>query len=66
MSGSTAGAARVEDWLARKGTWLREFRRELHRAATAGVGGVMLFGIPEHKDANGSGADDAAGILSTG
>lgn len=32
-------------------------------AAELGLGGVMLFGIPEHKDATGSGAIDPAGIL---
>lgn len=32
-------------------------------AAELGVGGVMLFGIPEHKDAVGSGATDENGIL---
>lgn len=32
-------------------------------AAELGLGGVMLFGIPEHKDAEGSGAIDPAGIL---
>lgn len=32
-------------------------------AAELGLGGVMLFGIPEHKDATGSGAVDPAGIL---
>lgn len=32
-------------------------------AADLGLGGVMLFGIPEHKDATGSGAVDPAGIL---
>ncbi|HEU4811300.1 MAG TPA: porphobilinogen synthase [Nocardioides sp.] len=32
-------------------------------AAELGLGGVMLFGIPEHKDAAGSGALDPAGIL---
>ncbi|MBA2955616.1 porphobilinogen synthase [Nocardioides sp. CGMCC 1.13656] len=32
-------------------------------AADLGLGGVMLFGIPEHKDAEGSGAVDPAGIL---
>ena len=39
----------------------------LVRAATEaverGVGGVMLFGVPEHKDAIGSGATDPDGIL---
>lgn len=32
-------------------------------AAELGLGGVMLFGIPEHKDATGSGATDPGGIL---
>ncbi|WP_341941127.1 porphobilinogen synthase [Microbacterium sp. LWH10-1.2] len=32
-------------------------------AAEAGVGGVMLFGVPAVRDARGSGADDPAGIL---
>jgi porphobilinogen synthase len=32
-------------------------------AVAAGLGGVMLFGIPEHKDATGSGATDPHGIL---
>ena len=32
-------------------------------AAALGVGGVMLFGIPETKDATGSGAVDPAGVL---
>ena len=32
-------------------------------AAELGLGGVMLFGIPEHKDAVGSGATDPDGIL---
>ncbi len=32
-------------------------------AAELGLGGVMLFGIPEDKDAEGSGAFDPAGIL---
>jgi porphobilinogen synthase len=32
-------------------------------AADLGLGGVMLFGIPERKDATGSGAVDPAGIL---
>ncbi|CAN5160040.1 porphobilinogen synthase [soil metagenome] len=38
-------------------------KAELHRAAEAGIGGVMLFGVPEHKDATGSGATDPDGIL---
>nr|WP_315269687.1 porphobilinogen synthase [Microbacterium lemovicicum] len=32
-------------------------------AAAAGVGGVMLFGVPAQRDAIGSGADDPRGIL---
>ncbi len=34
-----------------------------HEAAELGLGGVMLFGIPESKDAVGSGGADPAGIL---
>src|SRR5262249_27660306 len=34
-----------------------------HEAAELGLGGVMLFGIPEEKDALGSGAIDPAGVL---
>ncbi|MFE1665210.1 porphobilinogen synthase [Microbacterium sp. P02] len=32
-------------------------------AAAAGIGGVMLFGVPAVRDARGSGADDPRGIL---
>lgn len=32
-------------------------------AAELGIGGVMLFGVPEHKDAAGSGASDPDGVL---
>jgi len=42
---------------------LDSLRAELHRAAAAGIGGVMLFGVPERKDAVGSGATDPDGIL---
>jgi porphobilinogen synthase len=42
---------------------LDSLKSELHRAAAAGIGGVMLFGIPEHKDAQGTGATDPEGIL---
>jgi porphobilinogen synthase len=45
---------------------LDSFRAELARAARAGIGGVMLFGVPEHKDAVGSGATDPDGILNVG
>ncbi len=36
----------------------------IEQAAAAGIGGVMLFGVPLHKDAVGSGATDPDGILS--
>jgi porphobilinogen synthase len=42
---------------------LDSLRGELQRAAAAGIGGVMLFGVPEHKDATGTGATDPDGIL---
>ncbi len=42
---------------------LDSFRRALTDAADAGIGGVMLFGVPELKDARGSGATDENGIL---
>lgn len=32
-------------------------------AVDAGIGGIMLFGVPERRDATGSGATDPAGIL---
>ncbi|WP_417509127.1 porphobilinogen synthase [Microbacterium sp.] len=38
-------------------------RRAAVEAAEAGVGGVMLFGVPTVRDAVGSGADDPDGIL---
>ena len=37
--------------------------REAKRVVTAGVPAVILFGIPEHKDARGSGADDPGGVV---
>ncbi len=42
---------------------LDSLRRAAVEAAEAGVGGVMLFGVPEHKDAIGSGATADDGIL---
>jgi porphobilinogen synthase len=42
---------------------LDSLRRSVVEAAEAGIGGVMLFGIPEQKDAIGSGATDENGIL---
>ena len=38
-------------------------RKAAAEAASAGLGGIMLFGIPEHKDATGSGALDPDGVL---
>lgn len=38
-------------------------RATLAAAAAAGIGGVMLFGVPETKDAVGSGVEDPAGVL---
>ncbi|HVZ77309.1 MAG TPA: porphobilinogen synthase [Gemmatimonadaceae bacterium] len=40
-----------------------ELVRDAHAAAQAGVGGVLLFGIPDHKDATGSGAWDDDGVV---
>jgi porphobilinogen synthase len=38
-------------------------KKVANEAVAAGLGGVMLFGIPERKDATGSGAVDPDGIL---
>ncbi|MEV0401613.1 porphobilinogen synthase [Actinoallomurus sp. NPDC050550] len=38
-------------------------RKAAHEAAEAGVGGLILFGIPAVKDGRGSAADDPAGIV---
>jgi porphobilinogen synthase len=38
-------------------------RKAVAEAAQLGLGGVMLFGVPERKDATGSGAVDPGGIL---
>ena len=42
---------------------LDSLKRAANEAAEAGVGGVMLFGVPESRDAVGSGATDPDGIL---
>lgn len=42
---------------------LSALNQESQELVDARVGGVMLFGIPSHKDANGSGAYDANGIV---
>jgi porphobilinogen synthase len=36
---------------------------EARRAVDAGLAGIMLFGVPEHKDARGSGGTEPSGIL---
>lgn len=41
-------------------------RRAASEAVAAGVGGLMLFGVPAEHDATGSGAVDPDGILNTG
>jgi porphobilinogen synthase len=43
-------------------------RKAAHEAVSAGVGGLMLFGVPtnEHKDATGSAGLDPDGILNVG
>jgi len=38
-------------------------RKAAVEAVQAGVGGIMLFGVPEHKDATGSGGLDPDGVL---
>jgi len=38
-------------------------RKAAVEATEAGVGGLVLFGVPAHKDARGSAADDPGGIL---
>lgn len=42
---------------------LDSLRREAVRVAEAGLGGLMLFGVPLERDAVGSGATDPDGIL---
>lgn len=42
---------------------LDSLRRAVAEAAEERIGGVMLFGVPETRDAVGSGADDPNGIL---
>lgn len=41
-------------------------RLAAREAVAAGVGGLMLFGVPATRDARGSGADDPDGILNVG
>lgn len=42
----------------------KSFQAEISRALSAGIGGVMLFGVPEMRDADGSEALNPDGILS--
>ena len=42
---------------------LDSLKAEVARAAAVGIGGVMLFGVPQHRDATGTGATDPDGIL---
>ncbi len=39
------------------------FAAEARRCLEVGLGGIMVFGVPQEKDATGSGADDEQGIL---
>jgi porphobilinogen synthase len=41
-------------------------RKAAAEAAAAGLGGILLFGVPAHHDATGSGAVDPEGILNVG
>ena len=45
---------------------LDSLTKAVDAAAAAGVGGVMLFGVPQQRDATGSAALDPAGILNRG
>lgn len=42
---------------------MESLRATVAEAAEVGIGGIMLFGIPERKDAVGSGAIDPQGVL---
>jgi len=45
---------------------LPSLAKAVTEATKAGIGGVMLFGIPAHRDATGTGADAPDGILQQG
>src|SRR3982750_3942755 len=47
-------------------TSVDEMLRDAEAAASAGVGGVILFGVPETKDESGSGAWDDEGAVQLG
>jgi len=40
-------------------------RRAVVEAVEAGIGGVMVFGVPDRRDTQGTGATDPAGVLNT-
>ncbi|MGL5830008.1 MAG: porphobilinogen synthase [Angustibacter sp.] len=42
---------------------MRSLRAAAREAQALGLGGIMLFGVPEHRDSVGSGADAPGGIL---
>ena len=42
----------------------KSFQKEVSKALAAGIGGVMLFGVPERRDADGSEALNPDGVLS--
>jgi len=44
---------------------MESLRKAAAEAVDAGVGGLMIYGIPTHKDATGTGADDPDGVLNT-
>ena len=45
---------------------VESLRKAAAEAAAAGLGGIMLFGVPERHDATGTGAVDPDGILNVG
>ncbi len=57
----TAGADRLLEDMAR--LTISQALERASEAATLGVGAVILFGVPAHKDAEGSGAWDEEGVV---
>src|SRR2546427_10849412 len=47
-------------------TSVDELVKDAERARGLGLGGIILFGLPETKDAAGSGAYDGAGVVPQG
>ena len=45
---------------------VESLRKAAAEAAAAGLGGIMLFGVPTHHDATGTGAVDPEGVLNVG